>query len=192
MFKSHKGEFGYLKKQPVRTGLFALGLILVSVAIFLTGYIIHGDSKNILTVVAVLGVPPCAKFIVSFIMYMKAEKHTCPLADKEAFEKYVENSQISYAYDCYLTSYKVDYPFPVCFAYDSSLIAFSDDSKIDVKECRAHIEKYLKNDSIEDVKIYIFTDFDKFIQRCESIDFSKYESNDKDAKSLALIKSISL
>ncbi|MBO7375417.1 MAG: hypothetical protein J6U09_06380 [Lachnospiraceae bacterium] len=192
MFKSHKGEFGYLKKQPVKTGLFALLLILISAAVFLIGYKIKGDSKNILTVVAVLGVPPCAKFIVSFIMFIKAEKHTCSLANKEAFEKYVANTPIPFAYDCYMTSYKVDYPFIICFAYDSSLIALTDDAKIDIKECKEHIETYLKNNSIEDVKIYIFTSLDKFILRCESIDFSKYESNDKDIKSLELIKSISL
>ena len=73
MFSKYKGRFGYLKKQPIRLGLMALAVIISSVGIFLIGYINKGDSKNILSLVAVLGMLPAAKLIVSFIIQMRAE-----------------------------------------------------------------------------------------------------------------------
>ena len=52
MFANHKGEFKYLKKQPVRTGLLTLLLLLMCAGVFMIGYINKGDAKNIFTVVA--------------------------------------------------------------------------------------------------------------------------------------------
>ena len=68
MFSKYKGEFKYLKKQPVRIGLLTLVLLLMCAGVFMIGYINKGDVKNIFTIIAVLGMLPVAKMIVSFIM----------------------------------------------------------------------------------------------------------------------------
>ena len=69
--EKYKGTFLYLDTQKkyeiIRTILF----YAISAAIFATGYITTGTKKNLLTMVAVLGVLPASKSLVSVIMFMR-------------------------------------------------------------------------------------------------------------------------
>lgn len=192
MFSSHKGEFGYLKKQPIRIGLFTLLMLLICAGIFITGYIIKGDSKNILTVAAVLGMLPVAKLIVSFIMYLKAEKCACSKEVKEKFEDLVKGTKVIYGFDFYMTDYKENFPLFICVSHENCLLCLLADKKYDSKLCKEYLEKYLKNNEINGINISIFDNTDKFISRCKSLDFGSYEISDKDLSSFALVKNLSL
>ena len=121
MFSNHKGEFKYLKKQPVRTGLLTLILLLMCAGVFMIGYINKGDAKNIFTVVAVLGMLPVAKLIVSFIMYIRAEKYSCKEELKDEIFEIVGDKKICLGFDFYLTSYKVNFPLLSAFVYALAL-----------------------------------------------------------------------
>ena len=191
MFSKYKGEFKYLKKQPVRIGLFTIVLLLMCAGVFMTGFITKGDSKNIFTVVAVLGMLPVAKMIVSFIMYLKAEKSTCPTEIKEEIDKIIGSTDLTLGYDFYLTSYKVNFPLVSAFVYDGSIICLTLDSKLDAKDCREHIEKYLANNSITGYKVYILDNKERYFDRLRSVE-KDYAVSDSDLKAYALIKSISL
>ena len=191
MFANHKGEFKYLKKQPVRTGLLTLILLLMCAGVFMIGYINKGDAKNIFTVVAVLGMLPVAKLIVSFIMYIRAEKYSCKEELKDEIFEIVGDKKICLGFDFYLTSYKVNFPLLSAFVYDGSIICLSGDTKLDIKECREHIEKYLANNSINGFKVYILENKDKYFDRLKSVT-SEYEKSDADLTAYALLKSISL
>ena len=191
MFSNHKGEFKYLKKQPIRTGLLTLILLLMCAGVFMIGYINKGDAKNIFTVVAVLGMLPVAKLIVSFIMYIRAEKYSCKEELKNEISEIAGDKKICLGFDFYLTSYKVNFPILSAFVYDGSIICLSGDSKLDVKECREHIEKYLTNNSINGFKVYILDNKDKYFDRLKSVT-SEYEKSEADLTAYALLKSISL
>ena len=191
MFSKHKGEFKYLKKQPIRIGLLTIVLRIMCAGVFMIGFITKGDSKNIFTVVAVLGMLPVAKLIVSFIMYIKAEKYTCPADIKDSIEKILGDSDVAMGYDFYLTSYKINFPLVSAFVYDGSIIALTLDSKLDNKACREHIEKYMANNSITGYKIYILDNKERFYNRLRSVE-KDYIKSDSDLSALALIKSLSL
>ena len=191
MFSKHKGEFKYLKKQPIRIGLLTIVLLIMCAGVFMIGFITKGDSKNIFTVVAVLGMLPVAKLIVSFIMYIKAEKYTCPADIKDSIEKILGDSDVAMGYDFYLTSYKINFPLVSAFVYDGSIIALTLDSKLDNKACREHIEKYMANNSITGYKIYILDNKERFYNRLRSVE-KDYIKSDSDLSALALIKSLSL
>ena len=77
-FKKRKGTYGYLKKAPVFQGLLTILLLILPAGLFLIGYSITKDVKNLFTIAAVVGMLPAAKSIVSFIMYLRSEKYTCP------------------------------------------------------------------------------------------------------------------
>ena len=190
MFSKYKGQFEYLKKQPVRIGLLTLVLLIACAGVFMIGFITKGDIKNIFTVIAVLGMLPVAKLIVSFIMYIKAESFTCPKELYNQIEKLCEGKDIAYGYDFYLTSYKINFPILSCLVYDGSLIAYLPDNK-NIKECKEHIEKYLSNNSITGIKVYVLDNKDKFLDRFTNIP-SDYVQNDSDRSAFALIKNLSL
>lgn len=191
MFSNKKGEFKYLKKQPVRVGLIALVLLIMCAGVFMIGYINKGDAKNIFTIVAVLGLLPVAKLIVSFIMYIRAEKYSCGEDIKNEIVSIAGEKDFCLGYDFYLTSYKVNFPLLSAFIYDGSIICLSGDSKLDAKECREHIEKYLSNNAINGFKVYILESKEKFYDRLRSVtgDYSKSEA---DLTAYTLIKNISL
>ncbi|MBP5494829.1 MAG: hypothetical protein J6X97_07000 [Lachnospiraceae bacterium] len=191
MFSKYKGEFKYLKKQPVRIGLLTLVLLLMCAGVFMIGYITKGDVKNIFTIIAVLGMLPVAKMIVSFIMYLKAEKYSCSEDINNEIMNIADNKDFCLGFDFYLTSYKVNFPLLSVFIYDGSIICLSGDSKLDAKECREHIEKYLANNYINGFKVYILENKEKFYERLKSIS-ADYAKSEADLTAYALIKSISL
>ena len=78
LFTKKKGTFQYLKKAPVWQGLLTIVLLMLPAGLFFIGYSITKDVKNLFTVVAVVGMLPAAKSIVSFIMFLRSEKWTCP------------------------------------------------------------------------------------------------------------------
>ena len=65
MQKQQKGEYGY----PPYEAYF-----LISIAVFLLGYFSTGKKENLLTIVAVLGLLPSSKSLVSVVMYFKIPK----------------------------------------------------------------------------------------------------------------------
>ena len=191
MFSNKKGEFKYLKKQPVRVGLISLVLLIMCAGVFMIGYINKGDAKNIFTIVAVLGLLPVAKLIVSFIMYIKAEKYSCSEDIKNEIASIAGEKDFCLGYDFYLTSYKVNFPLLSAFVYDGSIICLSGDSKLDAKECREHIEKYLANNAINGFKVYVLENKEKFYDRLRSVT-DDYAKSEADLTAYTLIKNISL
>lgn len=191
MFSNKKGQFKYLKTQPVRIGILTIILLGMCAAVFMIGFITRGNSKNIFTVVAVLGMLPVAKLIVSFIMCLKAEKYSCPKDIFETINSTLDNKDVCLGYDFYLTSYKENFPLYSCFVYDGSLIALSAKTNSDTKGCKEHIEKYLANNSIEGIKVYILDNKNIFLDRLKNVALD-YKKSDKDLTAFALIKNLSL
>ena len=63
--EKYKGTFGYLDTQKVYEIIRTVLFYSISIAIFVTGYVTTGTKKNLLTIVAVLGVLPASKSLVS-------------------------------------------------------------------------------------------------------------------------------
>ena len=65
-----KGSCGYIRRKKIVLTCILIVVILISVGLFLCGYLATKTSKNILTVVAFLGVLPMAKALVSLILFL--------------------------------------------------------------------------------------------------------------------------
>lgn len=193
MFSSRKGEFNYLKKQALRTGLFSLLLVVMSVGLFLIGYFNTHTVKNLFTVAAVLGMLPASKIIVSMIMYMKAEKFSCPVQLKDEILNAVKDSGLLFGFDFYLTSYNKNFPLSTAFTGNSVLIGLlNDKTKNTADECEKHIKEYLKKNGI-DITCKIFDNKDKYLERVSSICSNEQTENTQTEKNaFALLKNISL
>lgn len=192
MFSNKKGEFGYLKKQAVRTGLFVLLLVIMSAGLFLLGFKLTGDSKNLLTVAAVLGMLPAAKVLVSMIMYMCAEKYSCSKNDKDEISAFLGDYEL-YGYDFYLTSYNSFFPIIAATCAKGTLICYmAQTKKATANACEDHIEEYMKKNSISGVNVKVFTDRKKFMERLKALSEDEYEAEEKEQAAFALLKSLTL
>ena len=162
-----KSSFGYLKKTAVKNGLFALGNVMICALIFLIGYFLVDKNSTIFTIVSVLGMLPAAKFIVSMLLFMKAEKFSCP---KDLYDHLVQmagdkKDDILCGFDFYLTSYEKNYPLCAALVKKGSLIAYTNSSKTDEQEAKKHLENYMKKNGISGIAVKIYKDQKKFEER---------------------------
>lgn len=191
IFQKKKGQFGYLKKAPVIQGLFTLVLMLLPVGLFLIGFFTTHGYKNLFTVVAVVGMLPVAKGIVTLIMYFRAEKFSCPEELHDKIKKY-EGKKAFIGYDYYLTSYSVNYPIPAAAVGKQSLIGLCRDPKTDLNAAESHIKEYLKKNEISGITVKIFDSEEKFLGRIASLADSEDEPTENEQKAFALLASLSL
>ncbi|MBO5081609.1 MAG: hypothetical protein J6C06_03285 [Lachnospiraceae bacterium] len=181
MAEKGKGSFGYLKKQAIKQGLFALGLLAVCATIFLIGFFWLTQHNTILTVVAVLGLLPVAKFIVSMILFMKAERFSCAphLYDEVMKIAGDRKDDLLAGFDFYLTSYDKNFPLSVACVAKDCLIAYTPWEKCDCNKCKEHFEEYMKKNGISGISVKVFTDEKKFLERFKQVRDDDTTENEK-------------
>lgn len=194
MAEKGKGSFGYLKKQAVKQGLLALSMLAVCATVFLIGYFWLTQYATILTVIAVLGMLPVAKMIVSMILFMKAEKFSC---SKELYEKLVEvakdkKDELLCGFDFYLTSYDKNFPLSVALVRKGSLIAYTPWEKCDCNKCKEHFEAYMKKNGISGINVKIFAEENKFVERFTQLCEENMESNENEKALYRLLLNLSI
>ena len=186
MQRKKKGEFGYppceRKKVVIRTAVY----FLISISVFLLGYFLRGKTDNLLTIVAVLGMLPSSKSLVSVVMYFKIPK----FSEKVYQEISVQQGNVPALYSMYLTSYKLNFPIN-CFAVrGNNLIGYTEFSNCDVSACEKHIQSILKQNRLQNITIKIFSEKARFIDRLEQL--QTLESGKKEMEILELLCDISL
>ena len=65
-----KGTNGYIKKRKILLLLLLIGIVALSLGLFLCGYLTTGTKKNLLTVLSILGVLPAAKCLVNLVLFL--------------------------------------------------------------------------------------------------------------------------
>ncbi|MCR5278283.1 MAG: hypothetical protein K6E19_02470 [Lachnospiraceae bacterium] len=163
MFKTKKGDFGYIKAGRIKEFIKALLMLGISLALYFGGIKATGSNKNVLTYVAILGCLPAAKFMVNFYMFMKAKG--CTAALKESFDK---AGIVPTFYDLYFTTYKVNYQVSAMYYNKSTLIGVTEDDKCDVTACEEHLQERLKSAGFE-LTVKIFKATDKFTGRVKEL-----------------------
>jgi hypothetical protein len=167
-----KGSYGYIKAQGKREWIKTLLLFCISLGMLLLGMIITkyrypeiswGESRNnFLTIAAVLGILPAARFMISAIMFEKAKKYSCP---KELYEKVKEVCRASAGFDLFLTAYKEEYPLYSCVCTENEVLGLMDGDEKKAGRGEEHIRSILKKESKGNVSVKLFTDEKAFIDR---------------------------
>lgn len=158
-----KGCFGYIKSQRLLELLKTLLFLGTAIALYRIGISATGSNKNLMTLFAVLGCLPMAKFFVNFIMFSKAKGCSLELKNK------LDEKGISpLFYDLYFTSFKKNFQISAVFYKKKNLLLISEDSTISVEEAEEHVKTILTNCGYADVLVKVYTDSDKYIARlCE-------------------------
>ena len=154
-----KGTYMYLdiqrKYEIARTIIY----YALSTAIFLTGYISTGSKKNLLTIVAVLGVLPASKSLVSVIMFLRYK----------SFKEKIECEGILNAYDMIFTSEKINYRVSHLCVSDNCIIGYSEDPKFDENKFKDHVTSILAIENFKNLTVKVFTDKKSYLNRISSL-----------------------
>lgn len=173
MKKIHKGCFGYIENRKkvsvIRTVLFfALSLAIYGMGIYSTG-----SNKNLLTIVAVLGLLPSCKSAVNAVMFLKAKG--CSMQAQERISAY--HDKLTGFYDMYFTSYQKNFPISHMVVKGNVICAYTESEKCDVRAGEEHLEQLLKQDGYKNLTIKIFQNLDKYIDRLGQLSNLDSEEN---------------
>ena len=160
MFRSKKGTYGYISRQRKIEIAKTVFMLALSFALYNLGIYSTGSNKNLLTLVAVLGCLPMAKFFVNAIMFIKAKG-----CSKELHDSLKAKGLTPDFYDLYFTAFKKNYQASALTYKRKNLIIMSEDPNIDVAEGEEHLKNILANAGASDVTVKIFTDAAKFTDR---------------------------
>lgn len=173
MKKVRKGNFGYIAYQRKAALLRTILFFALSLAIYGIGIYSTGSNKNLLTVVAVLGLLPACKSAVNVIMFFRASG--CSDEAKEAIENF--DASLGGLYDIYLTSYQKNYPLSHLVVKGNVICAFTEKTECDAQAGEKHIVQMLAQDGYKNMTVKIFSDRNKYIDRLGQLQNLKSEEN---------------
>ncbi len=186
MQKQTKGEFGYPAYQTKLVILRTILYFLLAMAVFLLGYFSTKTKENLLTVVAVCGLLPACKSLVSVIMYLRIPKF-----NDETYQTLSRKAgNVTVLYSLYLTSYKNNFPINCFGIRGNCLIGYTEFATCDAAACEEHIKDLLKQNSFKNVTVKIFKEQRKFEERL--IQLGNTEPGSKETDIAALLCDISL
>ncbi|MDE7415304.1 MAG: hypothetical protein K2N44_03165 [Lachnospiraceae bacterium] len=184
--RQKKGDFAFPSYERKRVIIRTAAYFLISAAVFLLGYFSTGKKENLLTIVAVLGMLPSSKSLVSVVMYFKIPKFSETVYQEIARQE----GDVPVIYSLYLTSYRSNFPMN-CFAVrGNNLIGYTEFPSCDASACEAHIQGILKQNSIKNITIKIFHEKARFIERLNQL--QALEAGKKESEILTLLCDISL
>lgn len=181
-----KGERNYLSNQRTYEIIRTVLLFALSAAVYLIGFLTTHTNKNLLTIVAVLGVLPAAKSAVNMIMFIRFKSGN-PAFATEA-EKLSET--LVNAFDLVFTSYEKNYPTAHLAVKSGSVICFTEKADLNEENFSKHISTYLKAENYKDITVKVFKDKDKYIERLKALSELKDSGNEEGI--MNVLKSISL
>lgn len=184
--KIAKGQYGYMDKQRKRVIITTISYYAISLAIFAMGYITTGSKRNLLTIVAVLGLLPASKSAVQMIMFLKAPRFSAEVA--EILKAQAEG--VDCAYELVLTTYETTFPITCVAVRDHSICAYSEFTKCNADAFEEHVKKMLKQDGYHDMTVKLMSDQMKFINRLHQM--TELSRNGKEQNILQMLCDISL
>ena len=191
MFDDKKCYFGYHKKHMKKEIILTAVLFAVSLGLFFGGIYLNGGKKNLLTVIAVLGLLPAGKELVGVIMSIKAVKFACSDKLYKAIKKATDASAIEVRYDLYMTTYDAFYPIYSLTVIDDCILGYTDVA-FDADKFEKHITKMLSQNGYKISNIKIFDKEAKYTERLKSWCDQDNKQTDKELLVLRLMENLSL
>ena len=189
MKKAIKGNFGYLSAKRIQVIIRTVLFFGISAALYAAGYITTGSNKNLLTIVAVLGLLPASKSLVNMIMLLRATG--CSVQAREAAEP-LEGRLIG-MYDMYFTSYKKNFAISHMVLEDKVILGYTEDLKCDARACEEHLDTMLKQGGFKDMTIRISNDLKTYCEQLKNLNAKEQTGNPgKDDEVRVILYDISL
>lgn len=170
-----KGDRDYLKKKRTRVIVLTIIYFAAALSVFLIGYITTGSKRNLLTVVAVLGLLPACKSTVNMIMFLRAKG--CSQEVANLIEEH--SGRLISMFDMYFTSYSKNFSISHMVVENKVIIGLTEDVKFDSKAFNEHIETMLKNAGHNNVTISVTDSVDKYLVMLDNMNSELYPEDEK-------------
>lgn len=183
-----KGNYGYIEYQKKASVIRTVLFFALSLAVYGLGIYSTGSNKNLLTIVAVLGLLPSCKSAVNAVMFLRASG--CSQTAEEKISLY--DDKLTGFYDMYFTSYQKNFPISHMVLKGNVICAYTESEKCDIRAGEAHLEHLLKQEGYKNMSIKIFDNLDKYVDRLSQLlDLDVAESKNRDGM-IRMFYSVSL
>ena len=165
MKKVAKGKYGYTlahrKHQILKMSLY----VALALAVFLVGFITTKTTKNVLSIVAIVGALPISKEMVGVIMSFKRK----PM-EKAVYDQISSKAgNLEQIYELLFTTQDKSYGVEAAVIEGRDVICYTVDPKCEISILQKHLLKMLDaNGYKQNVKIY--TDLKKFLDRVADLE----------------------
>ncbi len=138
-----RGEYGYLKDRKKKALSGTILMVLIGIAIFVTGLLLNKmEARNIFSVIAICMVMPAAKYFVSYVVlfpYKPMDTET-----KERLSSYAkENDTI--LYDVVFTSSEKVMHLDCIYVTGHQVIGYTSRKKDNLQIMTEYLKKEIKN-----------------------------------------------
>ncbi len=166
MKKKYKGEFGYISYRKnvaiIRTAI----CLLIVVGLFVTGLIMYGSQKNVLSIIAALGCLPTGWSAVNMIMFLRAK--ACQESDFNKIEE--AKGGLLIHYDHVITSYDKNFNVAASTVLDKNICCYTSDHSYDTVDLEKHIKKMMAQSGYSSYSIKVFDKLDAFLDRLSQLE----------------------
>ncbi len=165
MKKVAKGNFGYIRYERKKRLLRTLLLYAIPLIIYVTGYIQTGTNMNLLTIVAILGILPASRSMISVIMIFMQKP-----VPSDTYEAAKEAAgTLTGGYELIFTAYEHTSLVSALVVCGDHVVGYTPDAKTDPAYLEKHIAKNMAANGFPDVQVRIMKDFQKYQQRVRDI-----------------------
>ncbi len=155
-----KGTIGYTKDHRKWMLIKLAVFTAIALAVFLLGFWVTKTTKNLLTIVAVVGALPISKTAVEVIMAYKRK----PMDPKIHREISSKAGHLEQAYELLFTTAETSYGVEAAVIEGKDVIGYTIDPKCDVVKLQAHLVKMLDANELP-AYVKIFKDYKNFMDR---------------------------
>ena len=167
-----KGQYEYAAFNKKKSILIAAAMFSLSLIIYFTGVTTTGSNKNLLTIVAVLGMLPASKLLVAAIMSLRVK-----VVDEEVKNEIDEATQnLNGFYHMYFTSYDKNFAISHMIVNKKVLICFYEDQKFNKDAFKEHIETMMKRAGHSNIVVSVTNDIEKYCHMLSDLDTNLTDS----------------
>ena len=153
--KLERGQYGYLKEKKQKSLVGTFLMVLIGIAIFITGLLLNKmEATNVFTVIAICMVMPAAKYFVSYVVLFPY-KPTCK-ETKERLDSYAREGD-TVLYDVVFTSSEKVMHLDLIYVTGHQLVGYTSRAKDNVQVIQDYFKKELKLRCIS-YAVYIATE----------------------------------
>ncbi len=156
-----KGDYGYYSYEKKRRIAIVALLFGICLMIFFTGLIMTGSRKNLLTLVAILGVLPAAKWATSMIMILLQKP-----VDRKVYEVTEQIAgDLTHGYELCVTAYEGRLSLDAVVVCGNCIAIYSSAEKGRFEFMETHIRKIIHGNGLGNPALKIFRRFDQYTER---------------------------
>ncbi|MBO5178160.1 MAG: hypothetical protein J6C07_11940 [Lachnospiraceae bacterium] len=140
--KSERGQYGYLKEKKQNSLFGTLLMVVIGIAIFVTGLLLNKmEATNVFTVIAICMVMPAAKYFVSYVILFPYK--SMDLETKQRLDSYAKEGD-TVLYDVVFTSSEKVMHLDCIYVTGHQVIGYTSRAKDKVQIMQDYLKKELK------------------------------------------------